>query len=139
MDVRISGLRLRHAAPTFMQDYTVPSGGDYAVHRGGTVHLNGTANCTVDHTFFDAVGGNAVWLTDYNRNASIAVRGTIYHPACVALKQGLWYGGGGNAGPTVAHGLIASPPSLPPHSGAVQQQNPPLLFMFMLTCAGNSK
>ena len=127
-----------------MQDYTVPSGGDYAVHRGGAVHLNGTANCTVDHTFFDAVGGNAVWLTDYNRNASIAVRGTIHHPACVALNQGPWYGGAGaggcNAGPAVAHGLIASPPSLSlSHSGAVQQQNPPLLFMFMLTCARNSE
>lgn len=77
--------------------------------RGGSLLPSSCADvrspddCTVDHTFFDAVGGNAVWLTDYNRNASIAVRGTIYHPACVALKQGLWYGGGGNAGPTVAH------------------------------------
>ena len=31
--VRISSLTLRHAAPTFMANYSVGSGGDYAVHR----------------------------------------------------------------------------------------------------------
>ena len=51
--------------------YTVPSGGDYAVHRGAAVHLNGTANSTVDHCLFDAVGGSAVWLTDYNRGVRV--------------------------------------------------------------------
>jgi hypothetical protein len=71
VNVRISGLTIRHAAPTYMRGYTVPSGGDYAVHRGAAVHLNGTRNCTVDHCLFDSVGGNAVWLTDYNRHAMV--------------------------------------------------------------------
>ena len=42
------------------------------MHRGGAVHLNGTSNCTVDHCLFDGVGGNGVWLTDYNRHALIS-------------------------------------------------------------------
>jgi hypothetical protein len=41
-DVRITGITFRHAAPTFMADQAVGSGGDYAVFLGGTVHLNGT-------------------------------------------------------------------------------------------------
>ena len=55
-----------------MADQAVGSGGDYAVFLGGTVHLNGTTNCIVDHNLFDGVGGNAVWLTDYNRHASVS-------------------------------------------------------------------
>ena len=70
-DIRISGLTLMHVAPTYMDDYAVGSGGDYAVYRGGAVHLNGTRNCTVDHNLFEGVGGNAVWLTDYNRHAHV--------------------------------------------------------------------
>jgi hypothetical protein len=37
--IRFSGLTLRHTAPTYMANYTVPSGGDYAVHRGAAIHL----------------------------------------------------------------------------------------------------
>lgn len=70
-NVRISQLTLRHAAPTFMDDYAVGSGGDYSVYRGGAVHLNGTVNCSVDHNLFDGVGGNAVWLTDFNRYGTV--------------------------------------------------------------------
>ena len=69
---RLSKLIVQHAAPTYMKGYTVPSGGDYAVHRGASVHLNGTRACMVDHVVFDAVGGNTAWLTDFNRNSSVA-------------------------------------------------------------------
>ena len=71
-NVRLTGITFRHAAPTYMADQAVGSGGDYAVFRGGAVHLNGTTNCMVDHNLFDGVGGNGVWLTDYNRHASVA-------------------------------------------------------------------
>ena len=43
-DVRISSLTLRHAAPTYMANYSVGSGGDYSVHRGGAVTMVGTEN-----------------------------------------------------------------------------------------------
>jgi hypothetical protein len=32
---------------------------------------NHTEGCLVDHSLFDALGGNGVWLTDYNRNTTI--------------------------------------------------------------------
>jgi hypothetical protein len=40
-DIRVSSLTLRHAAPTYMANYSVGSGGDYSVHRGGAVLLTG--------------------------------------------------------------------------------------------------
>ena len=70
-DIRLSSLVFRHAAPTFMNQYTVPSGGDYTVARTAAVTLNGTMNVTVDHGLFDGVGGNGVALVDFNRHALI--------------------------------------------------------------------
>jgi hypothetical protein len=70
-NVRVSQLTLRHAAPTYMANYSVGSGGDYSVHRGAAVRLEGTENVTVDHNLFDGVGGNGVWLHAYNRHAQI--------------------------------------------------------------------
>ena len=69
--VRLSALTFKHAAPTYMEKSAVGSGGDYSLFRGGVVHLNGTENCTVDHSLFDAIGGNGIFLTDYNRHALI--------------------------------------------------------------------
>lgn len=34
--------------------------------------LNGTEDCTVDHSLFDGNGGNGVFLNDYNRRALVA-------------------------------------------------------------------
>ena len=52
-NVRVSSLTLRHAAPTYMANYSVGSGGDYAVHRGGAVSLIGTENVTqVMHRYY---------------------------------------------------------------------------------------
>jgi hypothetical protein len=31
--VSISGITIRHALATFMDDYEVPSGGDWSIHR----------------------------------------------------------------------------------------------------------
>jgi hypothetical protein len=69
--VAIVGLTVRHTRPTYMEPYTVPSGGDYAVHKGGAVHLNGTLGCAVQSCVFDQLGGNAVALSDWNRNATV--------------------------------------------------------------------
>jgi hypothetical protein len=70
-DVRISAITLRHSAPTYMSNHSVGSGGDYAVHRGGCITMRGTVNCTVDHSLFDGVGGNAVVLDGFNRHAHV--------------------------------------------------------------------
>ena len=70
--IRLSSLTFRHAAPTFMANYTVPSGGDYSAHRGGAVTLIGTENVTVDHCLFDGVGGNGIAVIDHNRGALVS-------------------------------------------------------------------
>jgi len=67
-DIRLSGFRIAHTESTFMEQYWIPSGSDWSIHRGGTVFMEGARDCTVENCFFDAVGGNAVFMNNYNRN-----------------------------------------------------------------------
>jgi hypothetical protein len=69
--IALEGFRLTQTASTFLEPYDVPSLSDWAIHRGGTVFLEGTRDCAVRNCWFDAVGGNAVFINDYNRNATV--------------------------------------------------------------------
>ncbi|GAG72268.1 unnamed protein product, partial [marine sediment metagenome] len=66
--ITLDGFRITHTASTFLEQYSVPSLSDWAIHRGGTVFLKGARNCTIQNCFFDAVGGNAVFMNNYNRD-----------------------------------------------------------------------
>jgi parallel beta helix pectate lyase-like protein len=65
--VNFSGFRVAHTASTFLSLYEAPSLGDWTIHRGGAVFLEGTENCHIEKMFFDQVGGNAVFLSNFNR------------------------------------------------------------------------
>ena len=69
--IALEGFRLTQTASTFLGEYDIPSLSDWAVHRGGTVFLEGTRDCAVRGCWFDAVGGNAVFVNNYNRGASV--------------------------------------------------------------------
>ena len=49
--------------PTFLDPYVVPSPGDWAIHRGGALFIEGSENVTVARCSFIRVGGNAVFLS----------------------------------------------------------------------------
>jgi hypothetical protein len=67
-NIRLEGFRITHTEATYLDKYEVPSLSDWAIHRGGTVFLEGARNITIKNCFFDAVGGNAVFMNNYNRN-----------------------------------------------------------------------
>jgi hypothetical protein len=66
--VTLKGFRIAHTASTFLEPYEIPSLGDWAIHRGGAIFLEGARDCTIKGCFFDAVGGNAVFMNRYNRD-----------------------------------------------------------------------
>ena len=70
-NIHLSGLTLAHAAPTFMSDYEVPSAGDWSIHRGGAVYIEGAENVSVSSCFFDQAGGNGVAVSRYTRDVVI--------------------------------------------------------------------
>ena len=66
--ITLQGFRFAHTKSTFLETYEVPSLSDWAIHRGGTVYLQGAHHCTIKECFFDAVGGNAVFMNEHNRS-----------------------------------------------------------------------
>jgi hypothetical protein len=70
-DVAIRGVRFAHTSSTYMSCYDVPSLSDWSIHRGGAVFAEGTRNCSIQDCWFDAVGGNGVFVNNYNRDFSI--------------------------------------------------------------------
>jgi len=91
----IDGFRIAHTASTFLESYDIPSLGDWAVHRGGSVLFNGARDCTVRNCWFDAVGGNAVFVNNYNRNATVTgcrFTGTGDSAVCLVGTLGLTNG-----------------------------------------------
>jgi len=68
----LSGFRIAHTASTFLEHYEAPSRGDWNIHRGGAVFIEGAEGCTVEKCFFDAVGGNGVFVNNYNRRITVA-------------------------------------------------------------------
>jgi hypothetical protein len=70
--ITIERLRITGTASTFMDSYEIPSLGDWALCRDGSVLLEGTRNCSIRGCWFDAVGGNGVFINRYNRDVDVA-------------------------------------------------------------------
>ena len=61
-----------HTEPTYLDVYEAPSLGDWSIHRGGAVFLEGTKGCAVKGCRFDALGGNGVFLSGHNTKCVIS-------------------------------------------------------------------
>ncbi|MDH3581505.1 MAG: PDZ domain-containing protein, partial [Hyphomicrobiales bacterium] len=78
-NINLSGLIFRHAARTFMDTKEPLLRSDWTIYRGGAVTFTGAEDCAIVDCEFDQVGGNAVFVNNYNRR--IAIRGTHIHGA----------------------------------------------------------
>ncbi len=65
------GLTFTQTALTFMESYEPVSRGDWAIHRGGAILLEGAEDCRIEDCDFDTVGGNAIFLSNYNRRVAV--------------------------------------------------------------------
>ena len=69
--ITLAGLTFAETSNTFMQPYEAPSGGDWSVHRGGTVFLSYTEDVTVHSSLFNQLGSNAVAISAYNLRSRV--------------------------------------------------------------------
>jgi hypothetical protein len=72
--ITLRGLVFRQAARTVMDTREPLVRSDWAIYRGGAVFFNGAEDCALEDSFMDQVGGNAVFVNNYNRR--VAIRGT---------------------------------------------------------------
>src|SRR5579863_2238250 len=70
-NVSLRGFRFAHTTTTYLKAYDVPSLSDWSIHRGGAVFAEGTRDCSVEDCWFDSVGGNAIFVNNYNRRFSV--------------------------------------------------------------------
>lgn len=70
--VCLDGLVFRHARRTFMENREPLLRSDWTVYRGGAVVYDGAEDCELARCEFDQVGGNAIFVNNYNRRIHIS-------------------------------------------------------------------
>lgn len=75
--ISFKGFTVRHAARTFMDCKEQLLRSDWAIYRGGAFTLTGTEDIQILDCEFDQVGGNAIFVNNYNRRT--LVRGCHIH------------------------------------------------------------
>lgn len=74
-NVHVSGIRFVHTDPTFMKTEEPLLRSDWTIYRQAAVRFEGAENCSVSNSDFVELGGNAVFLSNYNRG--VKVRGNL--------------------------------------------------------------
>jgi hypothetical protein len=72
--IALRGLVFRHAARTFMENREPLLRSDWTIYRGGAVIFEGAEDCSLEDCVLDQVGGNGVFVSNYNRR--VVIRGT---------------------------------------------------------------
>jgi hypothetical protein len=54
-----------------MEEYMVPSGGDWSVHKSAAVIASGVRSFTIENCVFWSLGGNALLVSDYARSTIV--------------------------------------------------------------------
>ncbi len=72
--ITLRGFVFRQAARTLMDTREPLLRSDWAIYRGGAIFFNGAEDCALEDSFIDQVGGNAVFVNNYNRR--VVIRGT---------------------------------------------------------------
>ena len=73
--ITLRGLTFRHAARTFMDNREPLLRSDWTTYRGGAVMFNGAEDAAIEDCDFDQLGGNTIFINNYNRR--ITVRGCL--------------------------------------------------------------
>ena len=77
--ITLQGFVIPHAARTFMETKEPLLRSDWTIYRGGAFMLTGTEDVQILDCEFDQVGGNAIFVNNYNRRTLI--KGCHIHDA----------------------------------------------------------
>lgn len=71
-DIEVSGIRFMHTAPTFMKTAEPLLRSDWTIYRQGAVKIEGAENCILRANDFIELGGNAIFVNNYNRGVKVS-------------------------------------------------------------------
>ncbi|MCK0191714.1 PDZ domain-containing protein [Arenibacter sp. F20364] len=69
--VSIEGIQFEHTQRTIMENYEPLLRSDWTIYRGGALFIDGTENVTIKDCEFSNLGGNVIFVSNYNRSATI--------------------------------------------------------------------
>lgn len=75
--IKIVGMKFKHTKRTFMENKEPLLRSDWTIYRGGAIVFNGAENCIIEDCEFDNVGGNTIFINNYNRY--ICIKGCYIH------------------------------------------------------------
>eukprot|EP00040_Diaphanoeca_grandis_P016432 m.84756 g.84756 ORF g.84756 m.84756 type:complete len:1009 (-) comp25800_c0_seq1:252-3278(-) len=70
--ITVRGFTITNTAPTYLDSYECPSGGDWAIHRGAAVFVENANSITLEGLSFDQPSGNAVMFSNQVENSVIS-------------------------------------------------------------------
>jgi hypothetical protein len=70
--LRIAGLNVAHSGTSFLRDTEPLLRSDWMIAREGAIYLERTEDVQIEGNEFSELGGNAVFVSGYNRRAKIA-------------------------------------------------------------------
>ncbi len=71
-NITIEGLELTQTLRTFMETREPLLRSDWTTYRGGAVVLEGALSCVIKECYFNSVGGNAIYFSNYNRHNEVS-------------------------------------------------------------------
>ncbi len=84
-DILIEGITFEHAQRTIMESYEPLLRSDWTIYRGGALFIEGTEHITIKDCEFTNLGGNVIFVSDYNRDTKI-VGNHIHNTAASAVS-----------------------------------------------------
>ncbi|AWO02213.1 peptide-binding protein [Chitinophaga alhagiae] len=69
--VMLNNLQFAQNARSFMQTQEPLLRSDWTIYRGGALLVENAEHCYIGNCFFNEVGGNAVFVNNYNKNVNI--------------------------------------------------------------------
>lgn len=71
-NVEISGIGFEHTQRTIMEDYEPLLRSDWTIYRGGAIFIEGSENIKIQDCEFSNLGGNVIFVSNYNRYVKIS-------------------------------------------------------------------
>ena len=69
--IAIKNIMFKHAARSFMENREPLLRSDWTTYRGGAIFLTGTKNCSIINCTLEQVGGNGIFINNFNREVQI--------------------------------------------------------------------
>ena len=69
--LNLDGFVFRHSARSFMENKEQLLRSDWTTYRGGALFINGAEDCIISNCEFDQLGGNSIFINNYNRRITI--------------------------------------------------------------------